>query len=59
MKIAQVDRSAPVKNFLQMWNEAVAPQLEKVWNGTLSAEQAMKNARVIVDKQKFLVGTWW
>lgn len=59
MEIAKIDRSGPVKNFLRIWNEAVAPQLDRVWIGEDTAEEAMKKAREIVDSQELLQGAWW
>ncbi len=58
MKVAKVSPESRVINYLRIWNECVAPQLDKVWLGEMSAGDAMKAAGDAVRKRKLLNGTY-
>jgi multiple sugar transport system substrate-binding protein len=58
MKVAQTIPEAAVKNYTQIINECVNPQLDLVWLGEISAKDAMKKAADLVKKQKLMQGTW-
>ncbi len=58
MKVAQTIPEAAVKNYTQIVNECVNPQLDLVWLGEISAKDAMKKAADLVKKQKLMQGTW-
>lgn len=59
MEIARVVYSAAVKNFARIWGEAIAPELDKVWLGKATAEEAVKAARERVTQLDLLQGAWW
>ena len=58
MKIAEPIPEVRVKNYTQIVNECVNPQLDRVWLGEVSAQDAMKKAGDLVRQQNLLQGTW-
>jgi len=58
MKIADPIPEVRVKNYTQIVNECVNPQLDRVWLGEISAQEAMKKAGDLVRQQNLLQGTW-
>ncbi len=58
MKIAQPIPEVRVKNYTQIINECVNPQLDRVWLGEVSAKDAMKKAADQIRQQNLMQGTW-
>jgi multiple sugar transport system substrate-binding protein len=58
MKIAEPIPEVRVKNYTQIVNECVNPQLDRVWLGEISAKEAMTKAGQLVRKQNLMQGTW-
>ncbi len=58
MKIAETIPEARVKNYTQIVNECVNPQLDRVWLGEITAQEALKKAGELVRRQNLLQGTW-
>ncbi len=58
MKVAQVIPETLVKNYTQIINECVNPQLDRVWLGEITAKEALKKAGDLVRKQNLMQGTW-
>ena len=58
MQVARVHFEVKVKNFPQIWGEAVAPELDQVWIGQKTAAEAMKAAKERVMRLKLLQGNY-
>ncbi len=58
MNVADPIPEVVVKNYPQIINECVSPQLDKVWLGEISAKEALKTAGDLVRKQNLMQGTW-
>ncbi|HTP58064.1 MAG TPA: sugar ABC transporter substrate-binding protein [Spirochaetia bacterium] len=58
MKIAEPIPEVRVKNYTQIINECVNPQLDKVWLGEISAKDALKKAGDLIRQQNLMQGTW-
>jgi len=58
MKIAETIPEVRVKNYTQIVNECVNPQLDRVWLGEITARDALKKAGDLVRRQNLLQGTW-
>ena len=58
MNIAQPIPEIRVKNYSQIINECVAPQLDRIWLGEMSVKDAMKKAADLVKRQNLLQGVW-
>jgi multiple sugar transport system substrate-binding protein len=58
MKVAEAIPEVRVKNYPQIINECVNPQLDRVWLGEISAKDALKKAGELVRSQKLMQGTW-
>lgn len=58
MKIAEAIPEVRVKNYTQIINECVNPQLDRVWLGEISAKEAMTKAGELVRRQNLMQGTW-
>jgi len=55
-----VARAEPIfiKNYDQIWNEYINPELDKVWTGKATAETALKTAADKIRKSGLLQGIW-
>jgi len=58
MNIAQPIPEVRVKNYPQIINEYVNPQMDKVWLGEVSAKEALTKAAELIRQQKLMQGTW-
>jgi multiple sugar transport system substrate-binding protein len=58
MKVAETIPEVRVKNYTQIVNECVNPQLDRVWLGEITAKEALQKAGDLVRKQDLLQGTW-
>jgi multiple sugar transport system substrate-binding protein len=58
MKIAETIPEVRVKNYTQIVNECANPQLDRVWLGEITAQEALKKAGDLVKRQNLLQGTW-
>jgi multiple sugar transport system substrate-binding protein len=47
-----------VKNYDQIWSEYINPELDRVWTGKASAEEAMKRAAAQIRSSGLLQGNW-
>lgn len=58
MKVARINPETRIKNYPQIWGEAVTPELELVWLGKKTAAQAMQAAKEKVLKAKLNQGNY-
>ena len=58
MKVATTIPEVRVKNYTQIINECVNPQLDRVWLGEITAKEALQKAGDLVRKQNLMQGTW-
>lgn len=58
MKIARAHMETKCKNFPQIWGECVAPELDLVWLGQKTADEAMKAAKKRVEEMDLIQGNY-
>ncbi|HEX3044121.1 MAG TPA: hypothetical protein VHY08_05145 [Bacillota bacterium] len=58
MQVARVHMEVKVKNFPDIRDEAVEPELDKVWAGEKTAADAMKSAKERINQLKLLQGNY-
>ncbi|HBF35699.1 MAG TPA: hypothetical protein DDW50_00075 [Firmicutes bacterium] len=58
MQVARINPETRIKNYPEIWGEAVTPEMELIWLGQKSAVEAMKAAKAKVMQLKLIQGVY-